>query len=128
MIPWDMIVTVVCSVIGSSAFWQFLNSRSGKLKEMTAKIDSLSVDIKLLSERLELGNIASIRRFILSFDSELRKGILPTQEEFVEVLGCIDEYEEYCARHPDFKNNKAMVAIRNINACYDKCQSERNYL
>lgn len=58
------------------------------------------------------------RARILHFNNELLRDIAHTKEEFVEVLAEIDAYDAYCHAHPDYPNNRAVLAIQNIQSNY----------
>lgn len=65
---------------------------------------------------------------ILHFNNELLRDIPHTKEEFEETLGEIDAYEEYCRDHPDYPNNKAILAIENIREVYKARQKKHDFL
>ena len=58
------------------------------------------------------------RRQILRFNGEVLRKLRHTKEEFDDVLVEIDEYERYCKAHPDYKNNRAVLAIENLRRVY----------
>lgn len=58
------------------------------------------------------------RARILHFNNELLRDIDHTKEEFTEVLAEIDAYELYCREHPEYPNNRAVLAIKNIQEVY----------
>ena len=58
------------------------------------------------------------RTRILHFNNELLRSIEHTKEEFIEVLAEMDAYEDYCRSHPDYPNNRAVLAIENIRGNY----------
>lgn len=58
------------------------------------------------------------RARILHFNNELLRDIDHTKEEFTEVLAEIDAYELYCREHPEYPNNRAVLAIENIREVY----------
>lgn len=60
----------------------------------------------------------SCRARILRFNNELLRDIPHTKEEYIDALKDIDDYEKYCADHPDYKNNRAGHAVANINRVY----------
>lgn len=61
------------------------------------------------------------RVYILRFNLELlRENIPHTLEDFVEVLSEIDFYEQYCEEHPEYENNRAVLAIQNIKRTYSE--------
>lgn len=68
------------------------------------------------------------RARILHFNNELLRDIGHTQEEFFEVLNEIDAYEEYCREHPDYPNNRAVLAIENIREVYKERLKKHDFL
>lgn len=127
-IPWDLIISVVVAVLGSSGLWQFLQRRSGTMTEIAAAISDLKEDIKQLREKQQ-SDVADQRRTqILSFDAELRKKYKHTEEEFVEIINIIDKYEAYCTTHPKYPNNKSTIAMKNIKESYQRRLEDRDYL
>lgn len=59
------------------------------------------------------------RAYILRFNDELLQGLRHSEEGFIEALGYIDKYEDYCREHPDYPNSRAVHAIANIGRVYD---------
>lgn len=68
------------------------------------------------------------RTRILHFNNELLRDIPHTREEFFEVLNEIKAYEDYCDEHPEYPNNRAVMAIENIRECYKERQRRRDFL
>ena len=68
------------------------------------------------------------RARILHFNNELLRDIGHTQEEFFEVLAEIDAYEKYCREHPEYPNNRAVLAIDNIQEVYKERLKKRDFL
>ena len=68
------------------------------------------------------------RARILHFNNELLRDIGHTQEEFFEVLAEIDAYEDYCREHPEYPNNRAVLAIENIQEVYKERLKKRDFL
>lgn len=72
---------------------------------------------------------ATNRRYrILRFDDEIRHSQKHTKEHFDQILDDITEYEKYCSNHPDYKNNKAILAIDNIKSTYRECCKNKTFL
>lgn len=65
---------------------------------------------------------------ILRFNDEILQQKRHTKEHFDEILDDITEYERYCAEHPDYKNNKAVMAILNVNRVYGECLAKNSFL
>ena len=68
------------------------------------------------------------RARILHFNNELLRDIGHTQEEFFEVLAEIDAYEKYCREHQEYPNNRAVLAIENIQEVYKERLKKRDFL
>ncbi len=79
--------------------------------------------------RIDDDRNADTHRFrILHFNTELLRGDKHTQEDFVEVLIEIDFYEHYCREHPDYENNRAVLAIENIKRVYKDLMENGGFL
>lgn len=68
------------------------------------------------------------RARILHFNNELLRDIDHTKEEFIEVLAEIDAYEHYCSEHPEYPNNRAVLAIENIQEVYKERLKKHDFL
>ena len=68
------------------------------------------------------------RRSILNFNNEILRDIPHTKEEFIDILQDIDDYERYCCENPDYKNNRAALAINNIRDVYKARLKKHDFL
>lgn len=70
------------------------------------------------------------RARILQFNRELLRESEPThtEEDFNEILYNISCYEHYCETHPDYQNNRAVHAIKNIERVYDQLMENHGFL
>ena len=94
---------------------------SVRLSEIEKKLDG---HIDMDDKRTADGHRAQI----LHFNNELLRPISHTKEEFIEVLAKIDAYEKYCEAHPDYPNNRAVLAIENIREIYKDRLKKRDFL
>ena len=69
--------------------------------------------------QLEEHILTDSRSKILGFNRELLQHQKHTREDFIEILGVIDSYEDYCKNHPDYKNSRCVHAVANIERVYD---------
>ena len=76
--------------------------------------ERLDEHIRIDNER----NADTHRAQILRFNRELLQEAPHTQEDFIEALSEIDFYEHYCKSHPEYENNRAVLAIENIKRAY----------
>ena len=68
------------------------------------------------------------RARILQFNKEVRQKERHSEEEFIEILKVIDEYEDYCRNHPEHPNNRAVTAIENIKYVYKNANQENDFV
>ena len=88
-------------------------------------------NLKSLSrlETMIAENEATTCRYrILRFNDEILHGQRHTKEHFDQILEDITRYEKYCEGHPEYENNKAVLAIDNITRVYRKCSDENAFL
>ena len=98
------------------------------LSELERKVDNIQSRFDEHVERTELDNAARCRQHILRFNDELVHGTYHTKEHFDEIMEDIDKYEEFCATHENYPNNKASISIENIKEVYSKCLKEHRFL
>lgn len=151
------VLTVVISILGSSAvfgFIQFLitrkdnkNSKLDKLSTQVANIDTnvkemkveMTTQIAELAEKMEASdeqlrqqqlkiNADTRRVRILRGSDEIRMHVKHSEEWFDQTNEDITEYEKYSREHPGYKNNKAVHAIANINSAYQKALKDNDFL
>lgn len=68
------------------------------------------------------------RARILQFNKEVRQKERHSEEEFIEILKVIDEYEDYCRNHSEYPNNRAVTAIENIKYVYKNANQENDFV
>ena len=111
--PWSAIAKAVGRAINADV--------ARELTEIKAKLDAhVTMD--------DRRNADGHRTRILHFNNELLRSIAHTKEEFVEVLAEIDAYESYCDEHPDYPNNRAVLAIQNIKGNYQARLQKHDFL
>ena len=85
--------------------------------EMNNKMQNLSDKMDKLSKANGEGMAYTWRYRILRFNDEIIQEVRHTKEHFDQILEDIDNYEKFCKENPDFPNNKAVLAIKNIKDC-----------
>ena len=122
----NAVVPILVAMFGSQWFGNWLNSRrSNSLKTVVEGIKSDLLNMKETEERREITNS---RRRILRFNDELLNNVDHSKEYFDDVLNDCTVYKQYCLKHPDFQNGKAVMAIKNIERVYEKCMAEHKFL
>ena len=108
--PWSWIFRQIGKAINGEVTRQ--------LAEISRKLDAhISEDGKSDAKRA--------RAHILRFADEVLQGKLHSKEHFDEILEDITFYNRYCARHPEFPNDKATLSIAHIERVY-RARLEKN--
>lgn len=111
--PWSAVGRIIGKAVNKDVIDK-LDKMEAAQKETRAKLEN---HIYIDNER----NADLHRIYILRFNREiLRENIPHTREDFVEVLSEIDFYERYCKEHPEYENNRAVLAIQNIKRTYSE--------
>ena len=111
--PWSDIARAIGRAINADVLREIQETRS-----------RLDAHIKADEEY----NADTIRSRILRFNNELIRDVPHTKEDFIDILADIDFYEEFCRKHPDYKNNRAVHAIANIGRVYDERLQKHDFL
>lgn len=96
--------------------------------EMIERVDKIDRELTLHMKKTEEERIRQARQRILRFSDEVLYEKGHSKEHYDEILEDIDKYELYCANHPDFKNNKAVMAIETIKDAYQDCIENHDFL
>ncbi len=111
--PWSAVARIIGRAVNAEV-----------LRELDAVKKRLDGHITMDDRRVADGH----RTRILHFNNELLRDIKHTKEEYIEVLAEIDAYEQYCTENPDYPNNRAVLAIRNIRDNYMNRLQKRDFL
>lgn len=103
-------------------------SLAGDIKSLGDKLDAANRALEKLHTENNENKAMSYRYRILRFDDEIRHGTKHSKEHFDQIIEDVDAYEKYCDKHPDYENNKAVLAIENIKTTYKRCASEHTFL
>jgi len=118
---------VLSALTGSS----FLALILALLQRRWAKQDKLDAIQKSLDSHIHSDDeryAKQCRKRILRFNDELIRGDRHTKEHFDDVLGDITDYKQYCDDHPEFENEKAVLAIANVRRVYQECEIKHSFL
>lgn len=118
--PWS----ALARAIGRAINGEVIRMLSEVKSEQKSTSDRLNEHIRQDDER----TADEHRARILRFNNELIRDIPHTKEEFVDILADIDSYEQYCTKHPEYKNNRAVHAIANIGRVYDERLQKHDFL
>lgn len=116
---------------GALAWWIGRALNGDVLKKLDEMEKAQAETREQLDEHIRIDNErnADVHRVqILRFNRELLQEVPHTQEDFVEALSEIDFYEHYCKSHPEYENNRAVLAIENIKRAYMEWQENHKVL
>ena len=117
--------------------WSWLAEQFGKAanKEKLDKLDKVEGEIEDIKNKdeeqdrlIDLRMAKAARRRILRCSDEIRKKDRHSEEYFNDVLDDISYYKQYCNNHPEFENEKAVLAIKLVKRTYEKCISDNDFL
>ena len=130
----DVAASVVSILVGGGllAFIQFLigrhDAKHDKFKEVFEAIEKLTGKVDDLAAKSDERNAVNMRVRILRFRDEMLAGQSHTHDSFQQVLGDIDEYEKYCEKHQDFRNNQTTATIEHIKRNYAERLERHDFL
>lgn len=118
--PWSAIVRSIGKALNGDVLKKLDVLEAGQV-ETRKRLDE---HIRIDDDR----NADTHRSRILHFNTELLRGSKHTREDFIEALAEIDFYEHYCREHPDYENNRAVLAIENIERVYKDLMENGGFL
>lgn len=131
----ELAATIVLSVVGGGALLSFIqylitrhDEKKGKGKTLMKAIEEVRKDIDKLRNEISEDRANNARIRILSFSDEVRHNVRHSKESFDQINLDIDTYRRYCDTHKEYKNNRAIRAIANIERVYDSCLRENDFL
>lgn len=124
----DVVTAVVVAVLASGGLWGFIQYLISRKDKTAEKIDKIMEIVTEVSNRVDTTNATNARTRILRFDDELINGVHHSREYFQQTLEEIDTYEEYCDRHPKYRNNACTLAIEHIRRVYTKLLDEGGFI
>lgn len=110
--------------------WSSLARAIGRAinKDIIDRVSSVEKDIKEFRDQEDEREAKSHRMRILRFGDEIRHQQLHSAEHYNDVLQDISDYESYCKKHPEFKNQKAKATIKLITDAYAEHMMKNDFL
>lgn len=131
----ETLIALFIGLFGGGGIWSiiksFIDEKSGMKrlqKEMQEGFAKTDQKIQALSDRMAEDKAVTARVRILRFSDDIQSGLKHSKESFWQVLQDIDEYEDYCALHERFSNNKTVIATERIKACYKERLEQNDFL
>ena len=131
----EQTITIILSIFGGGALLTFLqyliqrhDEKKGQNKNLMTAIEEVRKELDALRSEISEDRATNARIRILSFSDEVQRRIKHSEESFNQVNSDIDTYRRYCDKHPDYKNNRAVMAIANIERVYAECLQQHDFL
>ena len=131
MVSMDDVESAVSLVEKIKKIWD--NRKTKKLDKIIDKVDTMDSTVKADIRKLEAkfdnkisevyckideNDIKLKRGRILTFADEIRRGLNHSKESYIQILDDITKYNQYCSRHPDFENERTVIASQVIKDSY----------
>ena len=98
------------------------------IDELSDRVTDVESSVQEIKKNIDENNAITARVRILNFNEELLREQRHSKEAFDQALENVTNYNHYCDTHPDFANDKAVMAIQNIRKCYQKCMDDHDFL
>ena len=93
---------------------EYRKNNDERLEKITAKIDCRAAE--------------DARSRILRFGDEIKSKVPHSQEYYNQILADMTDYEQYCAAHPDFKNERTVATEKVIRHSYEMHMKNNDFL
>jgi len=130
----DVLYGVASVLLGGGilAFIQFMVNRHDqkhdKLKKVFDAIENLSKKIDSIDAKSDERNAVAARVRILRFADEMMENRKHSKDSWDQCLSDITEYDKYCDKHPDFKNNQTAVTVEYLQKSYRERLEKQDFL
>ena len=121
-----IIVTVIPTIIANRKKTQ--ESIKQTTEGMEKRIDKLQTSYDAHVKDYEAAKASSQRYRILRFYDEVCEGRKHSESHFEDILQDIDEYENYCSHHEEYRNNRGHVAMACIKDEYARAKAVGDFL
>ena len=121
-----IVVTVIPTIIANRKKTQ--ESIKQTTEAMEKRIDRLQTSYDAHVRDYEAAKASSQRYRVLRFYDEVCDNQRHSESHFEDILQDIDEYENYCKHHEDYKNNRGHVAMEYIKELYGKLKVSGGFL
>lgn len=131
---WSIFAALMGGAFGAAlvSLFQFLLTRKDikdeKKDELSAAVTGIKNELDTLRDEIAEDRATDARIRILRFSDEVRHSVRHSKESFDQVNLDIDTYRRYCKEHPNYRNNRAVMAIANIERVYAECLRKQDFL
>ncbi len=111
------------------SIWHWLARKLGKAfnGEVFDKVSSMEDSLTAHLAEHEQTKAETNRQRILRFADEMYDNKYHSKDSFEDILDIIQEYDNYCEAHPEFKNKRTITAAKVINEQYEICLKNHSF-
>ena len=119
--------TWLAKKIGNALTADLKSDLKNDFNELNDKVNNIETKLETHIADNKQERAADYRARIIRFNDEIMEEKTHTKEYYDNILEDIDNYEAYCNSHPDYPNNKAVMAIHNIKAKYEEHMENNSF-
>lgn len=119
--------TWLAKKIGNALTADLKSDLKADFTELNDKVNNIETKLETHIADNKQERAADYRARIIRFNDEIMEEKTHTKEYYDNILEDIDKYEAYCNSHPDYPNNKAVMAIHNIKAKYEEHMENNSF-
>lgn len=119
--------TWLAKKIGNALTADLKSDLKNDFNELNDKVNNIETKLETHIADNKQERAADYRARIIRFNDEIMEEKTHTKEYYNNILEDIDKYEAYCNSHPDYPNNKAVMAIHNIKAKYEEHMENNSF-
>ena len=119
--------TWLAKKIGNALTADLKSDLKNDFNELNDKVNNIETKLETHINENKKERAADYRARIIRFNDEIMEEKTHTKEYYNNILEDIDKYEAYCNSHPDYPNNKAVMAIHNIKAKYEEHMENNSF-
>lgn len=123
--------TWLAKKIGNALTADLKSDLKADFTELNDKVNNIETKLETHINENKKERVADYRARIIRFNDEIMEEKTEekthTKEYYNNILEDIDKYEAYCNSHPDYPNNKAVMAIHNIKAKYEEHMENNSF-
>ena len=119
--------TWLAKKIGNALTADLKSDLKNDFNELNDKVNNIETKLETHIADNKQERAADYRARIIRFNDEIMEEKTHTKEYYDNILEDIDKYEAYCNSHPDYPNNKAVMAIHNIKAKYEEHMENNSF-
>ena len=119
--------TWLAKKIGNALTADLKSDLKADFTELNDKVNNIETKLETHINENKRERAADYRARIIRFNDEIMEEKTHTKEYYDNILEDIDKYEAYCKEHPEYPNNKAVMAIHNIKAKYEEYMENNSF-